>query len=197
MAINKRISELNPLATASPLDVFAVVDDGTSETRKITKANLMDSPGPIGLDTPDQAEFSALTLENTPGIQISDFSDDGTLSGASDTEVPTSLAVKSYVDTAVGNAVKLNIIHTSLDSTAVIGDVILADTTGGDISVVLDANNKEGKIIVIKDSIDVNKVVITALSGVIYNGGPVSSVEISIDYSVFEFLCDKINFYVI
>ena len=137
MADNKRISDLTPLPVASGIDLFAIVDTANVITKHIEVSDLMASPGPIGLNNPDQAEFSALILENTPGIQISDFSDDGTLSGANDTEVPTSLAVKSYVDTAVGNAVKLNIIHTSLDSTAVIGDVILADTTGGDISVVL------------------------------------------------------------
>ena len=198
MADNKRISDLQPQPVANYIassgDLLAIVDvGGLQQTKRITKNYLMAYPGPIGLGTADQAEFSVLTLGGNP---VNEFSTDETLSGNLDTAVPTEKAVKSYVDTAVSNAVKLNIIHTSLDSTAVIGDVILADTTGGDISVVLDPN-KEGKIIVIKDSIDLNKVVITTLSGVIYNGGPVSSVEISIDYSVFEFLCDGVNFYVI
>ena len=195
MADNKRISDLNPLLGTELVgtDVFAIADLSAGQTKKIEVEDLMAYPFPIGSGSPNTGEFSILTLGGNP---INEFSTDGTLTGDSNTAVPTEKAVKSYVDTAVGDAVKLNIIHTSLDSTAVIGDVILADTTNGNISVVLEPN-KEGKIIVIKDSIDANKVIITTLSGIIYNGGPVSSVEISIDYSVYEFLCDGVNFYVI
>ncbi len=193
MPINKRISELPPLGVAASNDVLAIVDTSFAVTKQIAKSSLMAAPGPIGSGSASTGRFSVLTLGGNP---VNEFSTDGTLIGNSDTAVPTEKAVKSYVDIAVANAVSLNVIHTSTDSTAAIGDVILADTTGGNVAVELQQNG-EGKITVLKDSANANKIVITTSSGIIYDGGALSSVEITIDYASKEFLHDGTNFYVI
>lgn len=194
MAENKRISDLNPLNPAASGDLFAIVDFSASETKKITKQDLMASPGPIGSSTPGTGNFTNLSLPS--GSTVVEFSTDGTLGSDSDTAVPTERAVKSYVDNAVSNIVTLNIVHTSSDSTAVGGDVVLIDNATGDKTVELNPSD-EGRILVIKDSSSANKVVITTSSGVIYDGAPVASVEILVDYGVYEFLCDGVNFYII
>ena len=131
MAINKRISNLNPRGIAASYDIFPIVNVGLTETQKIRLIDIMASPGPIGGLNPNTGIFSALTLG---GNAVNEFSVDGTLSGNSDLAVPTEKAVKSYVDTAVNNAVKLNVRHIFSDATAEIGDAILVDTTSGNVN---------------------------------------------------------------
>ncbi len=194
MAINKRISELNPLGQAASTDVFAIVDVSINETKKISRSDLMATPGPFGSGSASTGVFTVLTLD---GTSINEFSTDGTFIGNSDTAVPTEKAVKTYVDIAVNNAVSLNIIHTSVDSTAIIGDVLLVDTTISNVTVELQPNG-EGKIIVLKSYANIYKVVITTSSGDIYHVGvPESSLDLTFDGGSFEFLCDGVNFYVI
>ena len=184
MANNKKISQLTPLGTAVVNDLLAIVDvSAPMETKKITAANLMTSSLP--------AEFSAITLA---GNQINEFSTDGTLSGDSDTAVPTEKAVKSYVDASVFNAVKLNIIHTGVDSTAVIGDVYLVDATG-DVDITLIADGREGKIIVYKNSGSDTVNIIPGGSALLDNGSLPS--ELTFVSGSLEFITDGTNFYTI
>lgn len=192
MANNKKISQLNSLSNADNGDLFAIVDTSAFETKKITRYNLFSSPGPIGSVTPNTGEFSVLTVG---GVPINEFSIDGTLSGDSDTAVPTEKAVKSYVDAAVGDAVKLNIVHTSSDTTATIGDVVLVNTSSGDVNVQLEATGT-GKIVVYKNSNDTNKININPASGSMLDN---SFAGTTIDYgtSSLEFVCDGTNFYTI
>jgi len=192
MAINKRISELNSITEAAGGDLLAVVDISVSpdETKNIEVSDLMASPGPIGLSTPDQAEFTSVTMTNT----VSEFSTDGTFAGDSDTAVPTEKATKTYVDNAINNTLR-NVNHISSDSTGVAGDLLLVDTTSGNIDIELLATYK-GRILVLKNGID-NDINITAPSGILYDGGPVPSVTISLAYSSKEFLCDGVDFWVI
>ena len=92
---DKRISELTGLSAASGGDLFVVVDTaGAGETKKITLTDVMGSPGPIGGISPDTGEFTTIVLSS--GATISEFSTDGTMSGDSDTAVPTEKATKTY-----------------------------------------------------------------------------------------------------
>ncbi len=194
MAINKKISALNPLGVANEFDVFAIVDVSATETKKISKSDLMTTPGPIGSGSASTGEFSVLTLGGDP---VNEFSTDGTLIGDSDSAVPTEQAVKTYVDTAVANAVSLNIIHTSLDSTAVIGDVLIVDTSLGNVNIELQASG-EGTVLLIHATTDVNFINISTSSGLIYEGTiggtPTDSMNF---FSSHEYLCDGVNFYMI
>lgn len=192
MANNKKISQLNALSAAANVDIFAIVDVSSIETKKITLADLMGSPGPIGTSNPDTAAFTVLTMG---GVPITSFTTDTELSGNSDISIPTEKAVKSYVDSAVVNVVSLDIRHVYNDTTATIGQILLVDTTNGDVSVEL-VPTGNGKIIIYKNSGNNNKITITPLSGSTLNGST-SSVEINFPYSSLEFLCDSTNFYTI
>jgi hypothetical protein len=191
MAINKKITDLNAYPIAAPSDVFALVDVGISETKKIEVSDLMASPGPIGSLNPNTGEFSVLTLGGNP---VAEFSTDGTLSGDSDTVVPTEKAVKSYVDTAVSDAVQLNIRYASSDSTAEIGDAVLVDTGSGDVNLTI-SPTKEGKIYVKKTSGDGNKVYVTTTSGTI--DGEVTNDDLDFQYKTLSLLCDGVDFYIV
>ena len=193
MANNKKISQLNPLGTANSSDLFAMVDTNVPgwETKRITLAQLMGSPGPIGANTPGQGEFSALTLG---GNSVNEFSIDGTLAGNSDTAVPTEKAVKTYVDNAVGDAVRLNIIYTSVDATAIIGDVVIVDSGSGDINIELVLTGAIGKIIVYKQSTDSNDIIVTPNIGTI-DGQPSDS--FNFPTSSKEYLTDGVNVFTI
>ena len=191
MAINKKITDLNPLGAAASSDLFAIVDNNVAETKKITASNFMAYPLPIGIGTPNAGEFSVLELG---GNQVSEFSIDVTLSGDSDTAVPTEHAVKTYVDTAVGDAVKLNIFNISTDTTAAIGDVLIVDSGSGDINIELLSTGQIGKIIVYKNSGDGNDVIMTPSSGTI-DGNPTDI--FSFPNSSKEYVTDGSNFYTI
>lgn len=192
MAINKRISELNSVTEAAADDLLALVDVSVSpdETKNIEVSDLMASPGPIGLSNPNQAEFTAVTMVNT----VNEFSIDGTFVGNSDTAVPTEKAIKTYVDNAI-NTIESTVENISSDSTATGGDLLIIDTTSGDVDVELLPDFK-GRILVLKHGTD-NVINITSSSGIIYDGGPVPSVTIELAYASKEFLCDGVNFYVI
>lgn len=193
MANNKKISQLNPLGIAVSTDLLAMVDTSVPgwETKRISKAQLMGSPGPIGSNNPGQGEFSVLILGGNP---VNEFSTDGTLSGNSDTAVPTEKAVKTYVDVTVGDAVRLNIVYTSIDATAVIGDVVIVDSVGGDVNIELVLTGDIGKFIIYKNSIDSNDITISTTSGTI-DSQPTDS--FNFPYSSKEYLTDGTNFYTI
>jgi len=97
---DKKISGLTELTQAAPLDVLVIVDDSEPDvdlkTKKITKTNLMATPGPIGGTTPDVGSFTTLHVQD--GVAITEFSSDGTLNGDSNSVLPTEKAVKTYVD---------------------------------------------------------------------------------------------------
>jgi hypothetical protein len=195
MANNKKISELNPMSASifAAADIFPVVDMSALETMYITKASLFSNPGPIGSNTAGPADFSVLTVGSA---SVNDFSADTDLGGlsASDTTLPTQLAVKTYVDIAVGNAVQLNIVNTSVDSTSVIGDVMLvASPTDVNIELV---PNGTGKIVVYKTSTDSNDINIIPALGSLLDGSPTGT-TISYGYSSLEFVCDGTDFYTI
>ncbi len=101
MADDKRITGLEPLPEAASDDVLAIVDvAGPSDvTKKITTEDLFASPQPIGSSFASTGEFTTLDFDGG-GATISEFSTDGTLSGDSDTAVPTEKAIKTYVDNA-------------------------------------------------------------------------------------------------
>jgi len=197
MAVNKRISELSSLSVATADDLFAIVEMSGSpnETMHITKGNLMNSPGPIGGINPSTGDFSALTLVN----QINEFSTDDTLSGDSDTAVPTERAVKTYVDSEVEKAtndvVRMQVVPVSSDTTAVGGNIILGDTTGGNVQVDL-VPDTDGRILILKTAED-NKITIVSSTGILYDGEEVISIDLEVWNASIEILCVDDNFYVI
>lgn len=104
---DKKITELTPLSVATAADVFPIVEVSGPETKKITLADLMGSPGPIGAGVASTAVFtdatiSVLTLDT--GTFVTKFSIDGTLSSNSNDYVPTEKAVKTYVDNHAGTS---------------------------------------------------------------------------------------------
>jgi hypothetical protein len=107
MAENRKITQLSELTAPAANDLLVIVDssDGPS-TKHITRANLFGKPGPIGAYDPDTAVFTRVTLD---GYWINGFSNDVTLADASQREVPTEYAVKSYVDEKIENTVKLQV----------------------------------------------------------------------------------------
>jgi len=190
MSENKRISELNPLPQAASADLFAVVDTSLAETKNITVADLMAKPLPIGIGIPNTGEFSVLTVG---GTGVNEFSTDINL-GTSNTAVPTQLAIKTYVDTAISGIAFLNIRHISSDSTANVWDSILTDTVSGPITIELNPTG-EGKIDIKKASVDSNVVTLTTLSGLI--DGQATNTDLNIGYGNISLLCDGIDFYII
>ena len=139
---DKKITELDLLSAAEATDVFAVVDiDGLDTTKKITLANLMGEPGPIGEISSDSGAFT--TLELFAGSQIDEFSIDGTLAGDSDTAVPTEKAVKTYVDTLVAPLINNSIAdtlhrHSELVASDGSPDPALSVDADGNVSIVGD-----------------------------------------------------------
>jgi hypothetical protein len=98
---DKKITQLTSLTLAASNDIFPIVDIDLIETKKITVADLFGSPTAIGTVAPNSGTFTTLEIG---GVQIDEFSTDGTLSGDSDTVLPTEKAVKAYVDNSIGGA---------------------------------------------------------------------------------------------
>ena len=199
MAINKKISDLNEYYVAAATDVFALVDVGSSETKKIEVSDLMASPGPIGDSNPDTGVFSDLTVNgdlSVGGYAIDTITNDPTLSGASNTAVPTEEAVKTYVDTAVAGIVVLDVIHISSDSTATIGNSLLVDTASGVVNVELIPDGNEGKIDIKKVTTDSNIVHLYTSGGALIDGQSTND-DLNIGYGNISLLCDGTNFYII
>jgi len=154
MAGDKKITQLNELLAAKTTDVIPIVDlAGVDETKKITRDNLMGTPGPIGSNTPNSGTFTVLQLVS--GTPVNNISNNTEL-GDGQTTLPTQYAVKTYVDNVI------SIINPRLvyeDSTAAVGDVLLVDTTNSDVVITL-MDAEEGKFVVKKISDDTNKVII-------------------------------------
>ena len=186
-----KITQLNPLGAADSNDVFAIVDVAGVETKKITVSALMGTPGPIGVNTPDEGTFTALELASGP--QVDEISTDTDL-GTNDDVLPTQNAVKTYIDNAVADVSSaiVNPIHISGDSTAVVGDVMLVDTTNGNVNIEL-IETPKGRITVIKISPDGNDVIVTSRSGTI-NGSPSKTMDTQ--WEAFSFVTDTVNFYI-
>lgn len=189
---DKKITQLDELFAADSVDVFAIVDlTGTDETKKITVSNLMGTPGPIGATVPDEGTFTALELATGP--QVDEISTDTNL-GTDDDVLPTQNAVKEYVDNAVADVSSaiVNPIHISGDSTSVVGDVLLVDTTNGNVSIEM-IETPKGKITVKKISPDGNIVIITPRSGTIDGN---ASVTLNTQWEALSFVTDTVNFYI-
>lgn len=92
------------------------------------------------------------------GETINEFSSDATLSGNSNTAVPTEYAVKTYVDKKAGTWISKTSAYT-----AVAGDRILADTTSAAFTITLPASPSNGDFVQIVDAagkFDTNKVTV-------------------------------------
>ena len=97
---DEKISGLTPLGAAAAQDLIPIVDVDKVETKSIRKDRLMGSPGPIGVNVPSTGEFT--TLQISTGLTIIDeFSTDGTFLAATDDQLSTTLAIKTYVDSEI------------------------------------------------------------------------------------------------
>ena len=192
---DKKITQLNELLIPAGVDVIAIVDvTGIDETKKITISNLMGSPGPIGNVTPDDGEFTALQLATGP--QVNEISTDTDL-GNNDDILPTQRAVKIYVDNAIINGLNTLVdpIHVSSDSTAIAGDVVLVDTTTGDVTITI-LESPKGRITVKKISSDSNEVIIVPENpGTLIDGN--NSVNLATENESLSFVTDEVNFYIV
>lgn len=129
----------------------------------------------------------------TSGATINEFSTDGTLSGDSNTAVPTEQAVKTYIDNKIISTGVLNVYTVSSDSTAFNGDAVIVDTTAGDVTITLDTY-PDSKIIVKKVTPDSNAVIITVTGGTV-DGLP--SQSITGHNESYTFVSDGLNYYVV
>lgn len=184
------ISLLNPLAVASAGDLFAIVDVSVipePETKRITVSNLMGSPGSIGTANPDSAVFTTLQLQG--GVLINNISQNVNL-GTSNTTVSTQGAVKAYVDSKI--VAGDNVRRIDSDSTAVASDIVIVDTTNGNVTVEL--LDFDGRIAVKKISDDSNQVIVVASTGTI--DGQAQFI-ITTQYQAYNFLIDSSEYFVI
>lgn len=124
---DKKITQLTALTQIDNLDLFAVVDISVLETKKMSAADLFASPRPIGSVNPSTGDFTTLHL--TSGATISEFSTDNTLSGNSDTAVPTEKAVREYI---INNQNKIYQGDSSIE-------IIDTTSTSGTITVTVDS----------------------------------------------------------
>jgi hypothetical protein len=183
---DKKISELTILPQASDDDLLAIVDNADSETKQITRSAFMASPGNIGTGLPGSAEFT--TLQLTGGAIINNISTNVNL-GNSNTTVPTQRAVKEYVDAQL---LPLNVRRIDSDTTAVASDILLVDTTNGNVTIeMLDISN--GKIDIKKVSGDSNSVIINAPS--LIDGQ--AQITIITQFQSYNILVDSGEFFVI
>lgn len=166
MAQNKKISQLDQLVQADSNDLLAIVDLSASETKRITIQDLFSSPQPIGSSTPSTGAFT--TLEVSAGATINEFSTDTTLAGSSDSALPTENAVKTYVDNQIAaiDPEPLNVKSVNVDSTAFVSDILLVDTTSGDITITL-IGGEDGRMTIKKFTPDSNKVIVVSSVGTI------------------------------
>ena len=162
-----------------------VIDADTFITIDSTSDIITISDNSIGV-----AAFAenGLTLES--GTNINEFSTDGTLEDNSDDAVPTEKAVKTYID----ESIKLNIVNVTTDSTAGINDVILVDTTSGDVTIQLIADGI-GKITVYK-KYSSNNVYIIPEAGSLIDDSIVGG-TINYKHTSQEFICDGTDFYTV
>lgn len=166
MAQNKKISQLDQLVQADSNDLLAIVDVSASETKRINIQDLFSSPQPIGSSTPSTGAFT--TLEVSAGSTINEFSTDTTLAGSSDSALPTENAVKTYVDNQIAaiDPEPLNVKSVNVDSTAFVGDILIVDTTSGDITITL-IGGEDGRMTIKKFTPDSNKVIVVSSVGTI------------------------------
>lgn len=171
---DKKITDLNPLGEAGLTDPLVIVDLLTNSTKKITVTDLMGTPGPIGWQTPDAGTFTAIELATGPPVD--EISTDVNL-GTNDDVLPTQKAVKAYVDNSISEVVDtlLTPVYADSDTTATIGDVVLVDTTSGDVTVTAIGTVK-GAIHIKKISPDGNSVIIIPEIGTI-DGAPGISLD--------------------
>jgi hypothetical protein len=103
------------LVVSGNTDLSALTVDGLAEINS--------------LEVTGTANFSTITV--SAGATIGEFSTDGTLSGDSDTAVPTEKAVKTYVDNTIGT-ITLNEISQGNSS------VVVTDIGTGNVSITVD-----------------------------------------------------------
>lgn len=109
----------------------------------------------------------------------------------------TLVSANTYTDsqiTALRSEVDLiNMITVSSDTTAATGDVLLVDTTAGDVNITM-LVAEDSRIIIKKKTTDGNKVNISTSSGTVDGQ---NLIIIDTPYQSFTFVSDGSNFYII
>jgi len=159
-------------STVQNLDVIieGTIDDSTSDIYisyievKVTydEIDTSDSLGSVekGKFTRDGLDTDGITIGSA--ATIIEITNDITLSGDNETSIPTEHAVKKYVDNEVSRG-EINVRHVSSDSTAINGDVLLVDTTSGDVTIYLDLAINEQ--VSVKKLYSDNQVIVMGISG--------------------------------
>ena len=138
-------------------------------------------------------EFTTSGFKLESGSYINEFSTDGTLGGNSDTAVPTEKAVKTYVDTSLLDYLNLDVSTVTSDTTASDGDIILVDTSGGNVTIYLDVA-ADAYITVKKISSDSNTVTVQGTSGNIDGN---ANITFTTQYQSYSFASDGTNFFIV
>lgn len=97
-----KISTLRELINVAPDDYFVVNDASQTTTKKVSYANLFSGIATNISDSADGAVVSSFKTDNLDvgGVSITKFVDeaDGVVDNNNDTTVPTTAAMKAYVD---------------------------------------------------------------------------------------------------
>ena len=139
-----------------------------------------------------QLEIDANGVTLASGASVNEILDSGDALTALSTDDQLATAKLIYTEIeALANQL-VEVVPVSSDSTATTGDVILANTAGGDINIDLqEAEN--AKIIVKKISGDANDVIISGLGTI--DGA--ASVTLDTQYQSLTFVCDGTNWYIV
>ena len=159
---------------------------GSSDTTLITQAAAT-----TYIDTGDTNTYNNAVAyaDGTTLVDAQAYADAGdastlsTANGYTDTEI-----------TALRNELDLiNVQYVYSDTTAVTGDVLLVDTTAGDVNIEL-ISGGDSKIVVKKVTTDGNDVIITGDAGTIDGK---ASVTIDVGYQSYHFVSDGTNFFIL
>jgi hypothetical protein len=143
------------------------------------------------VDTQAAATLYSTGLYLSTGATVNEFSTDGTLTDNSDSAVPTEQAVKTYVDTSIDTLREVK--YVSSDTTAVNGEILLVDTTAGDVNIDL-FEGVDAQITIKKITSDSNSVIVSTTPGTIDG---LASKSIDAYNSAYTFVSDGSDFYII
>ena len=178
--------------------------DANSSTQRIGKlaeSRMLVSDDTIafyaGASPALQATLGATGLQLATGAIVDEISTDGAFTDDSDTTLITQKAAKTYVDTEITTLRSeldlINVQYVYSDTTAVSGDVLLVDTTAGDVNIEL-VESGDSKIVVKKITGDANNVIISTTPGTIDGK---ASVTIDTKYQAYHFVSDSTDFFIL
>ena len=169
---------------------------GTSNTTLVTQGAVKSYADTGDLNTLSSAQLYADNVE-TAANNYTDTQIGIVTSGYQAGDATTLIDANAYTDASINNLRNeldlINMKTVTTDSTAITGDVILVDTTAGDVNIEMQVG-EDSRIIIKKKTTDGNRVNISTSSGTIDGQ---NLVIIDTPYQSFTFVSDGSNFYII